>query len=56
MSERMFAPGPHDSHDWHRFEESDEADQLMCHRCEICTCHSPVASTEQCEFAKGGAS
>lgn len=53
MSDGMpqFVPGPHPSHDWALFEGSRKSARRMCRRCEICTCHSPVASTEPCEYA-----
>lgn len=44
----MFVPGPHESHDWTHIEGTNDPD-LMCRNCEICTCHSPVASTEPCD-------
>jgi hypothetical protein len=39
------------SHDWHGFDESEPSENRMCHRCEVCSCHSPEASRERCEFA-----
>jgi hypothetical protein len=52
MTETSFVPGPHPSHDWHAFDPSERPEARFCHRCEICTCHSPVASTEPCDFPK----
>ncbi len=52
MSAPQFVPGPHPSHDWRQFlGDGVENDRRMCTRCEICTCHSPVASTEPCDHS-----